>query len=49
VPHHPERTDLSAAAGAIATRVLADTLRRQAGTTDGADAVTLEEKRGRGR
>jgi len=49
VPHHPERTELSAAAGAIATRVLADTLRRQAGTTDGADAVTLEEKRGRGR
>jgi len=48
-PRRPERTELSPAAGEIATRVLADTLRWQAGTTDGADAVTLEEKRGRGR
>ncbi len=48
-PDRPERAELSATAGEIATRVLADTLRRQAGTTDGADAVTLEEKRGRGR
>jgi len=48
-PRRPERTALSPAAGEIATRVLADTLRRQAGTVDGADAVTLEEKRGRGR
>ena len=47
VPHRLERAAPSA--GEIATRVLADTLRRQAGTTDGADAVTLEEKRGRGR
>jgi len=48
-PPHPERTELSPAAGEIATRVLADTLRRQAGTADGTDAVTLEEKRERGR
>ncbi len=48
-PHRPERTELSAAAGEIAARVLADTLRCQTGTADGADAVTLEEKRGRGR
>ncbi len=47
VPHRPERA--APAAGEIATRVLADTLRRQAGTADGADAVTLEERRGRGR
>jgi len=47
--HRPEQAELSAAAGEIAARVLADTLRRQAGTTAGADAVTLEEKRGRGR
>ncbi len=47
VPHRLERAAPSA--GEIATRVLADTLRRQAGTADGADAVTLEEKRGRGR
>jgi len=46
VPHRPDRA--APAAGEIAARVLADTLRRQAGTTDGADAVTLEEKRGRG-
>jgi len=47
MPHRPERA--ARAVGEIAARVLADTLRRQAGTTDGADAVTLEEKRGRGR
>ncbi len=47
VPRRPERA--APAAGEIAARVLADTLRRQAGTKDGADAVTLEEKRGRGR
>ncbi len=47
VPHRPDRA--APAAGEIAARVLGDTLRRQAGTTDGADAVTLEEKRGRGR
>jgi len=47
-PRRPERAT-PAAVGEIATRVLADTLRRQAGTADGADAVTLEEKRGRGR
>ncbi len=47
VPHRPDRA--APAAGEIAARVLADTLRRQAGTADGTDAVTLEEKRGRGR
>jgi len=45
--HRPEWA--APAAGEIAARVLADTLRRQAGTADGADTVTLEEKRGRGR
>jgi len=57
VPDVQERADAAPrrpewavpAAGEIAARVLADTLRRQAQTTDGADAVTLEEKRGRGR
>jgi len=48
-PQRPEWAELSAAAGEIAARVLADTLGRQAGTTAGADAVTLEEQRGRGR
>jgi len=48
-PRRPERTALSAAAGEIATRVLADTLRRQAGTAESSDATVLEEKRGRGR
>ena len=47
MPHRPDRA--APAAGEIAARVLADTLRRQAGPTDGADVVTLEEKRGRGR
>ncbi len=49
VPHHSERTELSAAAGEIATRVLADTLRRPAGTTESDGPTALEEKRGRGR
>jgi len=49
VPHHPERTELSAAAGAIATRVLADTLRRPAGTAESNGPTAREEKRGRGR
>jgi len=48
-PHHPERTELSAAVGEMVARVLAGTLRLQAGTTDGAAAVKREEKRGRGR
>jgi len=49
VPHHPERTELSAAAGEIATRVLADTLRRPAGTVESNGPTAREEKRGRGR
>jgi len=49
VPPHPERTALSAAAGEIATRVLADTLRRPAGTAESNGPTALEEKRGRGR
>jgi len=49
VPHHPERTELSAAAGEIATRVLADTLRRPAGTAESNGPTAREEKRGRGR
>jgi len=49
VPHHPERSELSAAAGEMATRVLADTLRRPAGTAESNGPTALEEKRGRGR
>ncbi len=45
----PEWAELSAAAGESATRVLADALRRQAGTAESSDATVLEEKRGRGR
>jgi len=47
-PHRPER-GTPAAVDEIAARVLADTLRRQAGTADGTDVGLLEEKRGRGR
>jgi len=48
-PRRPERTELSAAAGEIATRVLADTLRRPAGTAESNGPTAREEKRGRGR
>ncbi len=47
LPRRPERAAPSA--GEIAARVVADTLRPQPGTVDGADAAALEEKRGRGR
>jgi len=46
-PHRPDRA--APAAGEIAARVLADTLRQQAGPAESNDPRALEEKRGRGR